>query len=106
MSVYVMLLPAVTGAGSSALVTERSADGLLTLVVTVSLLFPGQGSFVSLVTVTAFVITEPSGVFAFTFTTSVKLAVTPAASVGMVQLMEPVPPTGGVPHVNAGPPFC
>jgi len=41
-----------------------------------------------------------------TFTTSVNLAVALEPNVAMLQPTVPVPPTGGVPHVNAGPLFC
>src|SRR5438309_407498 len=102
MSVYVRLLPAVTGSTSSALVAERSA-AVLTSVFSVSLLFPGQGSLVELATVTVFLIVVPLAVFAFTFTTSVNVAVLPEASVAVLQLTVPVPPTDGLLQVKAGP---
>ena len=50
-----------------------------------------------------FSIVDPSGRSPFTRTTSVNRAVAPASSVARVALKVPVPPTGGVLSVNAGP---
>src|SRR2546423_12788529 len=98
--------PGWTGSGASDLVTERSAVVVvdaLTSVVAVALLFLGFFSQVSLEMVTVLLITVPSGVSALTLTTSVNVALAPAANVARVAVTVPVPPTGGVVRVNAGP---
>ncbi len=46
---------------------------------------------------------EPPAVFELTCTTSVKVAVAPAARVALVQVTVPVPPIAGVVQVNVGP---
>ena len=48
----------------------------------------------------------PLGVLDSDRTTTVKLAEAPEASVAMVPLMVPVPPTTGLVMVNAGPEVC
>src|SRR2546430_6799399 len=99
--------PGWTGSGASDLVTERSAVVVvvdaLTSVVAVALLFLGFFSQGSLEMVTVLLITVPSGVSALTLTTSVNVALAPAANVARVAVTVPVPPTGGVVRVNAGP---
>src|SRR5437588_3309065 len=103
-----MLLPACTGSGEPVLVTERSAVGVgaFTWVVAVALLLSGLTSQVSLEIVTVLLMTVPSGVLAFTFTTSVNVALAPAANVERLAVTDPVPPTIGVVSVNAGPLVC
>ena len=59
-------------------------------------LLPGVGSDVELETVAVFVIVEPPAVPEFTLTTSVKTWGELGASVGMVAVIVPVPPTDGV----------
>src|SRR5260370_225477 len=72
----------------------------------VGLLLPGVGSLVVddaeavLVSVVLFAKFVP------TLKMSVKVAEAPEASVASVQLTDPVPPTDGFVHVNAGPVFC
>src|SRR6266550_1801484 len=97
-----MLLPACTGSGEPDLVTERSAVGVgaFTCVVAVALLLSRLTSHVSLEIVTVLLMTVPSGVLAFTFTTSVKVAVAPAVNVERIAVTDPVPPTAGVVSVN------
>ena len=51
-------------------------------------------------------INVPSGVFAFTFTTSVNVDMAPAAREPALQPTVPVPPTGGVLQLKTGPLFC
>src|SRR5256885_13673606 len=98
-----MLLPAVTGSGESVLVTERSAEGALTWVVSVSLLLAGLGSIVVVVTAAVLVIAVPGGTDALTSTTSVNLASGQTAKLALVHLTMPVPPTAGFVPVKAGP---
>jgi hypothetical protein len=59
-------------------------------------LLAGFGSDVDEVAEAVFVMVVPPATFASTFTTSVKVAVPPAAKVGLVAVMFPVPPTAGV----------
>jgi len=63
------------------------------------------GSLVVLETDAVLLIIVPSTTLALTFTTSVKVAVAPAARLAMLQLTVPVPPTIGVLHVNVSPVF-
>jgi hypothetical protein len=102
--VYVTSAPAVTAIAVGVFVIARSALEAATAVVVVALLFAGFGSAVALVIVTMFdsVPDAPFGVSS----TSVKVALAAAASVEIVQVTGPVPPTGGVVHVKAGPVFC
>src|SRR2546430_356133 len=91
----------MTGSGSSALVRERSANGVLTRVVSVALLFAGFASIVALVTAAVFVIVVPSDVPGFTFTTSVKTCGAARAwSVMKLQVTVPVPPEAGLTQVQ------
>jgi hypothetical protein len=76
---------------------------LTTVVVAVAELFPGTLSVVLLDMVAVLLIVVRSGVFAFTFTTRVKLAVAPAANVAIVHVTVPVPPTAGLVHEKDGP---
>src|SRR5260370_29886951 len=78
-----MLLPACTGTGLAAFVTERSAESA-TCTFTVALLFPLFGSLID-DTESVSVIVVPEARFALTFTTKVKLAVAFAARLAMVQ---------------------
>ncbi len=98
-------MPAFTGSGESVLVTDRSASAS-TVVVSVSELSAAVWSGLVVVTSTVFVRVEPSSWLALTLTTSVKVAVAPPASVALVAVKVPVPPTGGVVSVNAGPEVC
>src|SRR5437764_251247 len=87
-----MLLPAITsGVGEAVLVTDRSMRRM-TLVIATSMLLPGVGSPVPLVTVAVLGIVVPVGVAASTLTTIVKVAVSLAATVAFVKVMVPVPP--------------
>src|SRR5688500_13159069 len=94
-----MLLATRTGSGLSVLVTERSARAL-TPVVSVSALFAAFVSVVVEATVAVLVIVPPWGTLELTFTTSVNVAVSPAARVAAVAVTVPVPPAGGVVGVN------
>src|SRR5438034_10314291 len=97
-----MSWPAFTGSDQSVLVTPRSAE-VPTVVVAMAVLLPGVGSGVVLATVTVLTIV-PTAVLALTFTTSVKLAVVAyAATVAMVQITVPVPPTAGTVQLKVGP---
>ena len=87
------------------MVTERSAR-VMTLVVAVAELFPGYGSKVSLVAVAVLLSVVPFGVLALTLTTSLNVAVAPAANTEIVQLTVPVPPAAGVEQLKAGPLVC
>ena len=60
----------------------------------------------SLVTVTVLVMTVFLNRLSSVWTTRVKVATAPPARALMVAVTFPVPPTGGVPVVNAGPDVC
>ena len=66
---------------------------VLIVVVSVSVLLPVFVSSEVLATVAAFVIIEPLGVLALTWTTKVKVAIAPPASEAVVALIVPVLPT-------------
>ena len=66
----------------------------------VALLLDRFGSDVAEVTLAVLLIAVPAAVPAVTLSTTVKVA-DPAAKVGLVQLMVPVPPTEGVVHDQA-----
>ena len=97
-----MSLPASTGPSAAVFVTDRSAS-VVTLVVTVELLLARLGSTVAAVTSAVLVMVVPSGVLGETRTTTVKLAEAPRASVAIVPVIVPVPPTAGLVRVNVGP---
>src|SRR5436305_1782405 len=88
-----MLLPAITGSGASDLVTDRSMRRM-TLVIATSMLLPGVGSPVPLVTVAVLVMVAPLAVLELTLTTMVKVAVSALATEALVKVMVPVPPAG------------
>src|SRR3990170_7094020 len=100
-----MFPPAFTGSGASLLVTERSARAT-TAVFAVAELLSGHGSKVSLVAVAVLLSVVPSGVLAFTLTTSLKVAVVPASNLEIVQVTVPVPPMAGAEQLKAGPLVC
>ena len=87
------------------LVTARSAEAF-TVAAVDWLLFAGVGSVVLDDAEAVFVIVVPFAIFAPTLKTSVNVADAPLASVPIVQLTDPVPPTDGFVHVKAGPVFC
>ena len=66
-----------------------------TVVVAVPVLLAGVGSVVELAAVAEFVIVAPLAVLELTFTTIVKTAVSPAATVPLEKTTLPVPPTAG-----------
>src|SRR5439155_10088705 len=72
-------------------------------VITVEELLAGFGSLVVLETDAVLLIVVPSTTSELTFTTSVNVAVAPAARPAMLQLTVPLPPATGVLHVNVGP---
>ena len=78
----------------------------MSLVVTAEALLAIFASLVVVEMSASFLIVVPSGVVVATRTTTVKLAEAPEASVAMVPLMVPVPPTAGLVMVNAGPEVC
>jgi hypothetical protein len=69
---------------------------LATTTVAVALLVVRLGTMLVAVAVAVSAMFVPDGVPAFTCKTSVKLAVVVAAILGSLQVMVPVPPTGGV----------
>src|SRR5690349_15452699 len=89
-----MLLPAITGSGESLLVTARSA-WVCTVVVAVPVLLPGVGSVVAVAATALLLMVAPLAVLALTWTTMVKTAVSPAATVALEKTTVPVPPTAG-----------
>src|SRR5262245_20974610 len=103
-----MLLPAAAGSGKSLFVRDRSAAEIpdCTVVVSVSLLLAALGSDDPLDTVAVLVRMVPLAVPLLTFTTNMNVAVAPAEKPPMVAAIVPVPPTGGVVKVKAGPKFC
>jgi hypothetical protein len=94
--VYVRLFPVYTGSGVPMLVTERSADAA-TVVVAVSLSFPGFPSAVAEVAVAVFESTVPSATEGATATVNVKTAL-PTANDGFEHDTSPPAPTAGVVH--------
>lgn len=101
-TVYVMLLPAVTGSGLSLFVTARS--GPATVVDAEELLFDGFASAEVELPDAVFVIVVPTPAVAARTMENVALAL--ALRVEMVQEIVPVPPTAGLLHANAGPLVC
>ena len=77
----------------------RSAEAVL-VVVAVAVLLAGVGSVVELATLAALVIVVPAGAAGSTLTTRVNVAEAPVASVGLVDVTSPVPPTAGVVLAN------
>src|SRR5882672_775476 len=101
-----MSKPAPCSAGP-VFVTERSAPALtVAVVVVVAELFPGALSVVLLDMVAVLLMSVPFGVFAFTLTTRLKLALAPDASVAMLHVTVPVPPSAGLVQVKPGPAAC
>src|SRR5882724_5324724 len=97
-----MLLPAFTGSGASLLVTDRSAL-VLTVVVAVPVLLPLLGSVVDAAATPLFVMVEPPATFELTFTTTVKTAVSPLATLALEKTILPVPPTAGAETLQPDP---
>src|SRR5438046_1320786 len=92
-----MSVPDVASAGALLLIARSAAR---TLVVAVAVLFMRFGSKVAELTVAAFTIVLPSGAAGLTWTTRVKVAVAPLASVAVVQFTVPGEPTAGVVQVQ------
>src|SRR5260370_720215 len=95
-----MLVPAVTGLGVPVIVMPTIAE-VTTGIVTVAEC--GLVASVGLATVAVLVMLLPAGVLELTWTTTVKVAEPPAARVGAVPLIVPMPPTGGLLNVKVGP---
>ena len=90
-----MLLPTTTvGSGDATFTVNRSAD-VTTMVVAVLESLPGVGSVVALAAVAVLDMTVAAGVPELTFTTTWKVAVSPAATVPFEKTTLPVPPTTG-----------
>src|SRR5260221_724241 len=98
-----MLVPAVTGLGVPVMVMPTTAD-VTTGVVTVAEC--GLPESLGLETVAVSVMLVPAGVLALTGTRTVNVAEAPAARVGVVPLIVPVPPTGGLVKVKVGTLVC
>ena len=92
-----MSKPITVGVAGPLFVTTRSAL-FETVVDAVALLFPGFGSLVVDVTVAVLLIVVPFGVAAFTFATSVKVAVAPLISDAIEHVV-----VAPVVQMNAGP---
>src|SRR2546428_42262 len=86
----------MTGSGVSVLTTRRSAEVATVVNAEALLLLFGSGSVVVVEAEAVLAMVELLATLAPTCTTMVKLAVAPAARVGLVEEMVPVPPTGGV----------
>src|SRR5207253_1693259 len=82
------------GSGASDFVTARSAR-VCTVVEAVPVLLPGVGSVVVVAAVAELLMVAPLAVLALTWTTIVKTAVSPAATVAFEKTTLPVPPTAG-----------
>src|SRR3990170_3282228 len=95
-------LPDVPVRASEAFVPTivQSADVSPTVVVVVAELLVLEGSAVDEVTFAVLVMMVPFGVAAFTFTTRVNEALALLATLGLVQVTVPVPPTDGVEQVQ------
>lgn len=81
-------------------VIVQTADVSPTVVVAAAELLAVEGSVVEEDTFAVLVMTVPFGVPGFTFTTSVNEALASSATLGLVQLTVPVPPTDGVEQVQ------
>src|SRR5580704_14496957 len=93
-----MLLPAATGLGAAEFVVIKSACVTrATTSAAVALLLTELGSVTAELTLTVSLIAVPAAVPPFTFRASVKLP-DPGATLGLVQVMAPVPFTAGVTH--------
>src|SRR6185295_8549206 len=94
-----MLVPVNAGSGVSVLVTARSAL-VATVVVAVAVLLAEFRSVVVLAAVALLLIVAPFAVLAFTLTTIVNTADSPATTVALEKTTLPVPPTAGVVGVH------
>ncbi|MFY9610376.1 MAG: hypothetical protein WAU45_17410 [Blastocatellia bacterium] len=65
-----------------------------------------NSSFVELETVAVLEMSVPTGVPGFTLKTNVKVALSFGARLGIVQVVEPVSPTSGLPQTALGPEVC
>ena len=74
-------------------------------VLTAELLFAEFGSVVVLLMVAVFVLVLPDGAVGLTLNVNWNEAVAPEANEARVQVIAPVPPTGGKVQVKAGPVF-
>ena len=81
------------------MVIYRSAE-VFTVVVAVALLLAGVGSVVEELTVAVLEMTVPLAVVESTFTTMVKLALSPLPIVAFVHVTVPLAPTAGVVQVQ------
>ena len=99
-----MLFPATTGSGVPDFATAMSAPvgTPATSVVALAELLAGLGSGTALEALAVFVMTVPPDVPGLTCTTKPKFPTPPEARFGIVQLIAPDPPTGGVVHVQPG----
>src|SRR5271165_1181930 len=93
-----MLLPAAKDVGAAEFVTTRSAwVAVATTSAAVAVLFDVLGSVTAELTLAVSLIAVPAAVPAFTFSTTVNVP-EPAARLGFVQVIVPVPFTAGVMH--------
>src|SRR5271163_5135118 len=98
-----MLFPACTGLGVAVIVTTMLAlVAEPTRVKTLAVLFARFGSFVPDETEAVSRICVPLTVPGTTVTTNVNVPVAAFATVGLVQVILPVPPTDGVVHDQPG----
>ena len=102
--VHVTGSPVPYGGGDAVLVIDRSASAGPICVIAVELLLPAFGSDAD-VTV-AVLLLGPVGAAGEIRTVMVNVAVVPLVSVAMEQETVPVPPTGGLLQMNAGPVGC
>ena len=91
------LLLAVTSAGQ--VIVQA---GAATVVIMVAELFDEFGSDVLEDTFAVKVMVLPGGVLELTLTTTVNIALAPAARLGFVQVIDPVMPTAGVVQLHPG----
>ena len=97
-----MVVPAVTGPAAVVPIADRSAC-VCTVVEPEAVLLAGLGSVVALLTLNELVTKVPFAALGDTRTTRMKVVESPESSVAIVPVISPVPPSGGVVTVNAGP---
>src|SRR6266446_1308012 len=96
-----MSCPWPTGSGESVLTMPTSAlVAAVTRFEVDALLLPGMLSVLVVVIVEVMLRVVPDAVAGFTCTTGENVALAPAASEAMVQVMVPPEPTAGVPHAQ------
>ena|SRR5947209_5242685 len=99
-------MAAIIAASMASAAGESAGIETPTLVVTVALLFVGVASGVVELTFAVFEVVVPAAVPDGTLKTNWNDALAPLASEAMVQVIVPVPPTGGAVQEKSGPLVC